>query len=101
MLPVIRKLCLDSLQTSPVFAKSQHVQITATAIIANWKVLYRKRMLHYVFSQVDGEKNVSEIVKSINFLMAIQWGRQGWNDLCQNTITKCFQKPGFEVRSEK
>jgi len=45
-------------------------------IIANWRVLYRKRMLQYVFSLVDGEKNASEIVKSINVLMAIEWGRQ-------------------------
>ena len=31
-------------------------------------------MLRYIFSQVDGEKNASEIVKSINVLMAIEWG---------------------------
>ena len=45
-------------------------------IIANWKVLYRKRMLRYVCPPVNGEKNASEIVKSINVLMAIEWGRQ-------------------------
>lgn len=40
-------------------------------IIASWKVLYRKRMLRYVCSKVDGVKNAAEIVKSINVLMAI------------------------------
>ncbi|XP_068735256.1 tigger transposable element-derived protein 6-like [Montipora capricornis] len=69
-------------------------------IIANWKVLYRKRMLRYVCSQVDGEKNASEIVKSINVLMAIEWGRQAWNDVRQSTITKCFQKTGLYPRDE-
>ena len=69
-------------------------------IIANWKVLYRKRMLRYVCSQVDGEKNASEIVKSINVLMAIEWGRQTWNDVRQSAITKCFQKTGLYPRDE-
>lgn len=69
-------------------------------IIANWKVLYRKPRLRYVGSQVDGEKNVSEIVKSINVLMAIEWGRQAWNDVRQSTITKCFQKTGLYPRDE-
>ena len=40
-------------------------------IIGSWKVPYRKRMLPYVCSQVDGEKNACEIIKSINVLMAI------------------------------
>ena len=43
-------------------------------------------MLRYIFSQVDGEKNESEIFKSINVLMAIEWGRQAWNDVRQRTI---------------
>ena len=64
-------------------------------ILANWKVLYRKLMLRYVCSQVDGEKNASEIVKSINVLMAIEWRRQAWNDVRQSTITKCFRKTGL------
>ena len=57
-------------------------------------------MLQYVCSQVDGEKNASEIVKSINVLMAIEWGRQAWNDVRQSTITKCFQKTGLYPRDE-
>ena len=40
-------------------------------IIASWKVLYRKRMLRYVCSKVDGVKNAAEIVKSINVLMLL------------------------------
>lgn len=55
-------------------------------IIANWKVLCRKRMPRYVCSQVNGEKNASKIVKSINVLMTIEWGRQAWNDVHQSTI---------------
>ena len=57
-------------------------------------------MLRYVCSQVDGEKNASEIVKSINVLMAIEWETQAWNDVRQSTITKCFQKTGLYPRDE-
>lgn len=41
-------------------------------IIANWKVKYKKRLLLYVCSQVDSFKSATDIVKSINVLMAIQ-----------------------------
>ena len=69
-------------------------------IIASWKVLYRKRMLRYVCSKVDGVKNAAEIVKSINVLMAIEWGREAWNDVATDTIKKCFQKTGLYAQEE-
>ena len=37
-----------------------------TGIIANWKVKYKNKLLRFVFSRVDGKKNASEIVKSVN-----------------------------------
>ena len=42
-------------------------------IIGNWKVKCKKKLLRYVCSKVDGVKNASEIVKSINLSMAIEW----------------------------
>ena len=48
-------------------------------IIASWKVKYKRRLLRHVCGQVDGVKNTTEIVKSINVLMAIEWGRQAWD----------------------
>ena len=36
------------------------------------------------------KKTVSEIVKSANLLMAIQCEKQGWDEISQGTITKCF-----------
>jgi len=61
-------------------------------IIANWKVKYKKKLLRYVCSKVDGVKNASEIVKSINVSMAIEWGKQAWSEVLQDTIVKCFKK---------
>ena len=36
-------------------------------------------------------KNASEIVKSINVSMAIEWGKQAWSEVSQDTIVKCFK----------
>ena len=64
-------------------------------IIANWKIKYKKRLLRYVCSRADGSINASEIVKSINVLMSIEWGRQAWDELSASTIRKCFQSTGL------
>ena len=61
-------------------------------IIANWKVKYKKKLLRYVCSKVDGVKNASKIVKSINVSMAIEWGKRAWSEVSQDTIVKCFEK---------
>ena len=60
-------------------------------IIANWKIKY-KRLLRYVCSKVDTERSASDIVKSINVGMAIQWGKEAWNEVSPETIVKCFKK---------
>ena len=57
-------------------------------------------MLRYVCSKVDGVKNAAEIVKSINVLMAFEWGREAWNDVATDTIKKCFQKTGLYAQEE-
>ena len=36
-------------------------------------------------------KNASEIIKSINVSMAIEWGKQAWSEVSQDTIVKCFK----------
>jgi len=33
-----------------------------------------------------------EIVKSVNLLMAIEWGRQAWDEASDTTTTKCLKK---------
>ena len=64
-------------------------------IISNWKVKYKKQLLRYVCGQIDGSKSASDIVKSVNVLMAIEWGRQAWDELSPDTIQKCFKKTGL------
>ena len=62
-----------------------------SGIIANWKVKYKKRLLRFVCSKIDGSRNGSEIVKSVNLLMNIEWGKQAWDEVSAETIAKCFK----------
>lgn len=61
-------------------------------IITNWKIKYKMKLLRYVCSKVDSRKSASEIVKSINMSMAIEWGKQAWNEVLPDMIVKCFKK---------
>lgn len=70
-------------------------QTLDASIIANWKVLSRKRML-----QLMVRKTCPKLSNPINVLTAIEWGRQSWNDVRQSTIMKCFQKTGLYPRDK-
>lgn len=55
----------------------------------------KRKLLRYVCSKIDGQKTASEIVKSVNLLMAIQWGKQAWDEISPDAITECFRKVGL------
>ena len=52
-------------------------------------------MLRYVNGQIDGSNGASDIVKSVNLLMFIEWGRQAWDEVSSHTIQRCFKKTGL------
>ena len=58
-------------------------------LLANWKVKYKNKLLRFVCSRVDGKKNASEIVKSVNVSMAIELGKQTWDEVSSKLIVKC------------
>ena len=64
-------------------------------IIAHWKVKYKKTLLRYVCGQIDGSRTASEIVKSVNLLMPIEWGREAWDKVSADTIQRCLKKSGL------
>ena len=66
-----------------------------SGIIPSWKCRYKKRLLHQVCSKVDGSNSASNIVKSVNLLMSIEWGWQAWDDVSRETIVKCFKRTGL------
>ena len=69
-------------------------------IIANWKVKYKKKLLRFVCFGVDGKKNASEIVKSVNVSMAIEWGKQAWDEVSSDLIVKCWKLYPEEIDDE-
>ncbi|KAK3714119.1 hypothetical protein QZH41_001367 [Actinostola sp. cb2023] len=64
-------------------------------IIKTWKTYYRRKLLRYVVGQMDGEKTASEIVKSVNLLMAVRWVVSAWKEVPAAVISKCFKKVGM------
>ena len=66
-----------------------------SGIIASWKCKYKKRLLRHVCSKVNVSSNASEIVKSVDLLMSIEWGKQAWDEVSSDTIIKCFKRTGL------
>ena len=64
-------------------------------IIQNFKVHYRRYFLRYVLSKIDECDSASDVVKSVNILVAIRWVALAWSQVTAETITKCFRKAGI------
>ena len=89
------------LQTPP--PDSSHAPLDL-GIIKNFKVHYRKLLLHYVVAKIDECTVASEVTKKINILQAIRWIAEAWEKVTVDTIKKCFRSSGildskFELRS--
>ena len=63
-------------------------------IIQAFKMYYRKRFLSYVVSKTDECDLATDVVKSVNILLALRWVALAWNEVKSDTITKCFRKAG-------
>ena len=44
---------------------------------------------------MDGEKTASDIVKSVNLLMAVRWVVSAWEEVPAAVVSKCFKKVGM------
>ncbi|XP_068684888.1 tigger transposable element-derived protein 6-like [Montipora foliosa] len=64
-------------------------------IIKVWKIYYKRKLLRHIVSQVDGEHSASEIVKSVNLLMAVRWMVNAWDEVKCEVISKCFRHVGM------
>ena len=64
-------------------------------IIQNFKVHYRNFLLRYVLGKIDECDTTSEVVNSVNILIAIRWVAQAWSLVKPETINRCFRKAGI------
>ena len=69
-------------------------------IIANWKCKYKKRLLRHVCSKANVSSNASEIVKSVDLVMSIEWGKQAWDEVSSDTVIKCFKRTGLYPKAD-
>ena len=60
-------------------------------IIKTWKVCYQRKVLRYVASQIDAKQSASDIIKSVNLLMAVRWMVMAWEEVKPEVIVKCFK----------
>ena len=49
----------------------------------------------YVLSKIDECDKASDVVKSINILIALRWTAKAWSQVKPETIMKCFKKAGI------
>ena len=64
-------------------------------IIQNFKVHYRHFFLRYVLSKIEECDTATDVVKSVNILIAIRWIAKAWSLVKAETISKCFRKAGI------
>ena len=55
-------------------------------VIKNFKVHYKKLLLHYVVAKIDGCSKASEVTKKITILQAIRWISEAWKKVSPDTI---------------
>ena len=64
-------------------------------IIKNFKAYYRRYLLKYVLSKIDECDKATDVVKSVNILMALRWVATSWALVSAETIRKCFRRAGI------
>ena len=75
---------------------TSRLQPLDAGIIKNFKCHYRAFVIKHVIAKIDSQSKAtaSDITKSINILMAIQWVKQAWEQVKETTIINCFTTCG-------
>uniref|UniRef100_A0A1X7STD0 HTH CENPB-type domain-containing protein n=1 Tax=Amphimedon queenslandica TaxID=400682 RepID=A0A1X7STD0_AMPQE len=72
---------------------TSRLQPQDAGIIKNFKVKYMKKVLKYMLARVNEEDDTtaSTICKSVDILMAIRWIKEAWEEVTEQTVTKCLR----------
>lgn len=73
----------------------QRTQPLDAGIIKTWKMYYKRKLLRHVASEINGKETASEIVRSVNFLIAIRWIVSAWEEVPSEVISNCFKHVGM------
>ena len=52
---------------------------------------YKRKLLRHVASEIYGKKTASQIVRSVNLLMAMGWMVSAWEEVTSEVISNCFK----------
>ena len=58
----------------------------------DFKVYYHKLFVHFVSTKIEECITATDVVKSLPLLHAVTWISQGWIQLIQEVIKKCFKR---------
>lgn len=68
-------------------------------VIYTLKSFYRKFVLQSLVAKINTCTNVSQLVKQINVLDAVNWIHQAKKKILPETVKKCFLKAGFPAQA--
>ena len=66
-------------------------------VIKAVKTRYKKLLLTSLLQKLEDCETVTELVKKVTVLDAVNWVCKAWNDLPPTTIQKYFRRSGFEL----
>ncbi|XP_050400164.1 tigger transposable element-derived protein 6 isoform X2 [Patella vulgata] len=70
-------------------------------IIRSFKARFRLHMMNHLITRIDECNQANDLVKQITVLDAIHWIVRSWRETKVSTITKSFQRCGFDVSTDE
>ena len=64
-------------------------------IIKNFNVYYRKLLMRFILAKIETCSSASEVLQSVNVLLAIRWVTEARKNVSETTIKKYFRKAGI------
>ena len=76
---------------------TSNLQPMDQGVIQNVKVQYRKLLLRELLLKLEECHSVTELIKKVTVLDAVNWICEAWDNVTPLTIQRCFRKAGFSI----